>query len=274
MRAGITYRNKHSSEFCTIVKTVGRPIIAPVRQKDEEVPNRDGNIDCSESGGRLFYDDKVLELEFLLVTPNDVELHKQATRFINWISGGYSELIFDDMPYTAWIAKPADLDKLAIELYKNSKIKIQFRCRPFNKFLFDSDGIPLDSDVVLDSDIPIGLGDENEIEFSAGSSSHTLDYLGSAPVRPILHVSLEPTVQQFIMTANGVTLTITPINSSVIDRVYIIDCENGDMPEEVIGDFCEISPEENTINIQSIGGAGNVFFEYRHNFIYGEDIIT
>ncbi len=274
MRAGITYRNKHSSEFCTIVKTVGRPIIAPVRQKDEEVPNRDGNVDCSESGGRLFYDDKVLELEFLLVTPSDTELHRQATRFINWISGGYGELIFDDMPYTVWIAKPVDIDKLAIELYKNSKIKIQFRCRPFNKFLFDSDGIPLDSDVILDSDVPIGFGDENEIEFSAGSSSYTFEYLGSAPVRPVLHISLEPTVQQFIMTMGGVTLTITPASGAVVNKVYIIDCENGDMPEDVIGDFCELKPGENEINIQSIGGAGNVFFEYRHNFIYGEDVIT
>mgnify|MGYP001526253652 FL=1 len=54
MRHGITFRGKHSNDVGVIVKTVGRPIIAPVRQIDEEVPYRDGNVDCSETGGRLY----------------------------------------------------------------------------------------------------------------------------------------------------------------------------------------------------------------------------
>ena len=81
---GITYRGKHSDEFGTIVKTVGRPIIAPVKQVDEEVAYRDGNVDYSEAGGRLYYEDKVLELEFTIRAMNTTELHKKVSRMINW----------------------------------------------------------------------------------------------------------------------------------------------------------------------------------------------
>lgn len=84
---GITYRGKHSDEFGTIVKTVGRPIIAPVKQVDEEVAYRDGNVDYSEAGGRLYYEDKVLELEFTVRAMNTTELHKKVSRMINWLSG-------------------------------------------------------------------------------------------------------------------------------------------------------------------------------------------
>ena len=108
MRHGITFRGKHSNDVGVIVKTVGRPIIAPVRQIDEEVPYRDGNVDCSETGGRLYYDDKVLELDFYLISHDTVELQKNVTKVANWLAGGYGILIFDDMLSTVWIAKPVD----------------------------------------------------------------------------------------------------------------------------------------------------------------------
>ncbi len=267
MHHGITFRGKHSDEFNTIVKTVGRPIIPPVRQVDEEVPYRDGNVDCSETGGRLFYEDKVLELEFTLIAPNTTELQKRVSRFANWLSGGYGELIFDDMPYVKWIAKPADLEDLTINLYKNGKSKVQFRCRPFNRFIFDSNGIPLGSDILLGSDVPIGFGDENEIEFS-GNYSGVLDYQGSAPVRPSVNIDLEQGVTSFKLTVNN-----AEINIAVGDaRTFVIDCENGYMPEGVSGNFCELLPGENNISIEC-SGKGTVFFDYNHNFMFGDDII-
>lgn len=267
MHHGIIFRGKHSDEFNVIVKTVGRPIIAPVKQIDEEIQYRDGNLDFSESGGRLFYEDKVLQLEFTLIAPNTTELQKRVSKFVSWLSGDYGELIFDDMPYVRWIAKPTDLEDLTINLYKNGKSKVQFRCRPFNKFLFDSNGIPLDSDVPLDSDIPIGFGDENEFNFS-GNYIGVLDYQGSAPVRPSINIDLEQGVTSFKLTVNN-----TEIDISVGDvRTFVIDCENGYMPVGVNGDFCELLPGDNTIKIEC-DGSGTVFFDYEHNLIYGEDIL-
>lgn len=266
MRHGITYRGKHSNEFNTIVKSVGRPITPPVRQVDEEVPYRDGNVDCSETGGRLFYDDKVLQLEFTLIARNTTKLQNAVSKFINWLSGGYGELIFDDMPNVIWIAKPVDLDDMTILLYKDGKTTIQFRCHPFNTFVYDSKGIPIDSDIVLDSDIPLDFGAENEIAFLAGTSSYTLDYKGSAPVRPVVQIELSQGVQALTLTVNSAEIYITVGNT----RSFTIDCENAVMPSEATGSFFELVPGENTIKIQSIGGAGNIIFEYKHNFIYGD----
>lgn len=131
MRHGITFRGKHSNDIGVIVKTVGRPFSPPVKQIDEEVQYRDGNIDLSETGGRLYFEDKVLELEFQMICPDNIALQRSASKLVNWLSGGYGELIFDDMPTVKWIAKPVDLDDMKIELYKNSKATVQFRCRPF-----------------------------------------------------------------------------------------------------------------------------------------------
>ena len=122
MRHGITFRGKHSNDIGVIVKTVGRPFSPPVKQIDEEVQYRDGNIDLSETGGRLYFEDKVLELEFQMICPDNIALQRSASKLVNWLSGGYGELIFDDMPTVKWIAKPVDLDDMKIELYKNSKL--------------------------------------------------------------------------------------------------------------------------------------------------------
>ena len=272
MRDGFTYRGRHSNEFYTVVKTVGRPIIAPVKQVDEEIPYRDGNLECSETGGRLYYDDKVLELGVTILAHNTRELHERATRFINWLAGGYAELIFDDMPYVCWIAKPADLESMSIELHRAGKSKIQFRCRPFNIFLYDSDGIPLDSDIPLDSEVPIGFGDENEITVSGGINKHTLNYRGSAPVRPkiIINVTAQTSLKIVI---NGVTLNI----SSSAAREITIDCAAATVNGTGFsGDFCELMPGNNEITVTCSGssdGTCRIFFNYRHNFYCGDDII-
>ena len=265
MHHGITFRGRHSDEFGVVVKTVGRPITPPVKQLDEEVDYRDGNVDFSETGGRLYYEDKVLELEFSIIAVSTTKLNIAVSKIASWLSGGYGELIFDDMPFVFWIAKPVDLDDLTINLYRNGKTKVQFRCRPFNKWIFDSKGIPIGSDYPLGSDIPIGLGNENEIIFSTGSTVKTLDYVGSAPIRPIIKIEPESTVTAFSITVNGVKAECSKIAQS-----FEIDCENAVMPIGFNGDFCELLPGSNDIKIESASGGGTVIFEYRHNFLYGD----
>lgn len=264
MHHGITFRGRHSDEFNVAVKTVGRPITPPVKQEDEAVSYRDGNIDFSEAGGRLYYEDKVLELEFSIIAVSTTRLNITVSRIASWLSGGYGELVFDDMPFVFWLAKPADIDDLTINLYRNGKTKVQFRCRPFNKWVFDSKGIPLDCDYPLDSDIPIGLGDENEIVFSA-NTTRVLNYAGTAPVRPVIKIELANTVTRFSISVNGVKAQRIAAGQN-----FEIDCSSAVMPAGFKGDFCELLPGENEIKIESTGGGGAVIFEYRHNFLYGD----
>ena len=262
---GITYRGKHSDEFGAIVKTVGRPIIAPVKQVDEEVAYRDGNVDYSEAGGRLYYEDNVLELEFTIRAMNTTELHKKVSRMINWLSGGYDELIFDDMPAVAWIAKPVDLESLSILLYKNGRSTIQFRCRPFNRFIYDSQGIPLGAKIQLGAAIPLGMGKENNISFAFGTTTATLNYFGSAPIRPKVAVTRNTSGGSFSIEVNGVEAGF----SANAPSSFEIDCENAVMPSGMSGDFFELVQGENAIEINSSCN-GEVKFEYKHNFYYGD----
>lgn len=266
MRHGITFRGKHSNDVGVIVKTVGRPIIAPVRRIDEEVPYRDGNVDCSETGGRLYYDDKVLELDFYLISHDTVELQKNVTKVANWLAGGYGKLIFDDMLNTVWIAKPVDLDDLTIELYKNGHTKIQFRCRPFNDWIHDSKGVPLDSNHSLDSDIPLGLGDENEIIYGAGATGLELDYCGSAPVRPVVIITPTTETNGFSLTINNSTISST----AAFKNPVTIDCANAVLPSGFSGDFFELKPEINKININCLNGNGQIILEYIPKLLYGD----
>lgn len=272
MRDGFTYRGRHSNEFYTIVKTVGRPIIAPVKQVDEDIPYRDGKLDCSETGGRLYYDDKVLELDITILAHNTRELHGRASRFINWLAGGYAELIFDDMPLVCWIAKPADLESMSIELHRSGKTKIQFRCRPFNIFVHDGSGIPLDSDLALDSDVPLGFGDENEIlNIGNGTITHNLYYYGSAPVRPKIIITITQGTE-LVIQLNGVTLKAGPCGSA---QVLTMDCAAATISGNYLtGDFFELLPGDNRITVtcsRQTSGSCQIVFDYRHKFLYGDD---
>ena len=59
---GIRYRGVHSRDLGLITKTKTRPAAPPVRTTEETILYRDGNLDYSEQGGRLFYDDKIMQL--------------------------------------------------------------------------------------------------------------------------------------------------------------------------------------------------------------------
>lgn len=265
MHYGIRFRGQHSDNFGIVVKTIGRAITPPVKQLDEEVDYRDGNIDFSEAGGRLYYEDKVLELEFSIIASDTTKLNIIVSKIVSWLSGGYGELIFDDMPFVFWVAKPVDIDDLTLNLYRNGKTKVQFRCHPFNKWKFDSKGIPIGSNYLLGTEIPIGLGNENEIIFGAGRIVKTLDYVGSAPVRPIVKIEPKNTVTGFSLTVNGIKAEC----SKMVQNCEI-DCENAVMPNGFNGDFCELIPGSNEIEIECSSGGGTVIFEYRHNFLYGD----
>lgn len=260
---GITFRGKHSREFGIVVRTLRRPPIAPVKQFDEEIAFHDGNADYSEAGGRLFYQDKVLELEFGFISRNLRELNKSISKFISWLAGGYGDLIFDDMPFTIWRAKPVDLGDVELSARKNGRVTVQFRCRPFNSWIFSSEGMPLDSDIQLDSNVPLGFGDENEIDFAIGSNSYTLDYYGTAPIRPIIVVTSSGGVA---LSVNSKVMAISEINGTAI-----IDCAKGTVENAKVGGrFIEIQAGENKIQIVATA-AGSVKFNYIHNFLYGGD---
>ncbi len=274
---GITYRNKHSRrDIGVVTRTVNRPVVPPVRSIDETIPYRDGTLDYSELDGRLFYDDKILEIEIAVVKKDLQSLHKKISKVISWICGGYGDLIFDDMPYVVWIAKPIKIDGIAPELQRVGKTTVQFRCHPFNRLYFDSTGVALDSDIQLDDDIKLGYGDDSDIHVASGDSVINIDYIGTAPVSPQIIINGE--IKAVKLSLSGRSLLVDLPNAISSYDGIILDCEgwrclgcNGDdLTRYTSGDFLELRPGSNTINI-TVLGACDIQLVYYPNYMYGDE---
>lgn len=101
---GVRFRNTHSRDVGLLAKTGKRPAAPPVRTVEETILYRDGNLDYSEQGGRLFYDDKLVEVEFTAIAKELSDTDRLIAAAVKWLSGGWGELIFDDMPLVKWLA--------------------------------------------------------------------------------------------------------------------------------------------------------------------------
>lgn len=279
---GITFRDKHSArDIGVAVKTVARPVMPPPRIVEDSVPYEDGNIDFSELGGRVFYDDKVVEIEISIVGKELTSLHRKISKVAGWLSGGYGYLIFDDMPYTVWIASPVNTSSIAPELQKVGKTTVQFRCRPFNRLLFSSLGIPLDSYVPLDSDIPIGYGDESIIQLKPGMNKIEYDYIGTAPTKILTRITGTSTGGVTIFNEAKPDKVISyqyPFNELFINsESWVCIADEKDVTEKVSGDYgvLEFSPGINSINVMFTGIEEAVLqFDFFANYLYKDERFT
>ena len=268
---GFTYRGLHSiRDIGIIFKTVARPPCPPPRIKNETVPYRDGSIDYSSENGRIYYDDKLLELELSIADKSLIPLHEKITKVVSWLAGGYSALVFDDMPLTVWNAMPVRLDSIAPELARVGKTTVQFRCTPFNNAMFDSSGPVLGSDILLNSDIPIGFGEEIEFDVQNGQSTIDFHYIGTAYSLPKLVFS-NTTATTVTVTCNGKTISYDgDIDGLVIDCKRFSCLYNGaDVSSNATGDYFEFSPSQsNQIKI-TCNAAAHVEVIYDLSFFYG-----
>lgn len=268
---GFTFRGKHSRRDMDIVfRTRARPIVPHVRIIEDEIPYEDGSLDFSEQNGRLYYDDKIIELEITIIRNGLPALHKKISKVVSWLSGGYGDLIFDDMPYVIWTAKPVNIGSIAPELMRVGKTVIQFRCRPFNRLIFSSYGIPLDSAIQLDSGIRIGYGSENYYDLIAGENEIEMEYIGDAPVRPTICFTGE--IKNLTIICGEFELSF----AGAADGLQL-DCKNRiatigeqDVTEQTMGEFLELKPGNNRMVISCGSGSGSVFFDYYPQFLYGD----
>lgn len=265
---GFMYKGKHSGRDIGVFTTVReRPFMAPPKTNfNEDVPYMDGSLDYSQTGGRVFYQDKILEVDFDLKQSDARERNRTIERFTAWLAGGEGELILDDMPFVKWLAYPVNAGDIQISLNRLGKCTIEFRCKPFNDFIYSTgEGIPLDSDFELDSDIPIGWGDEYEIE--NGVNHITVPNDGSAYVRPVI-----------VVTGNFSGIAITMGEKSLSYNKSFseieIDCEafgvfedDEDVTDNSEGEFFELAPGDNEITITA-DGRGTVLFDFSPNYFY------
>ena len=269
MMYGITFRGKRSRDMGIIVKSKNRPSAPIPITTEEAVAFRDGSVDYSNQGGRLYYEDKVLELEFILPRYELRDTHIAISQLVGWLSGWYGELIFDDMPLVAWQARPVDLSDVTTELFRIGRVSIQFRCRPFNHLLFTNSGVILDFDIPLDSIVPIDYGINSTAELETGEQTIQHIYVGDAPVKPKIIINGE-NLSSLCISVNGAKLSYDG-QFSVIE----IDCEKWrayadgvDITAEISGDYGELLPGENQINV-TVDKPAELKFDYKPLFMYG-----
>lgn len=269
--SGITFRGKHSGrDFGLAVRTVSRPIIAPVRTSFETVPGRDGSIDYSELYGRVYYDDKLTEIEISVVAKDIVKLHQKITKTVEWIAGGYGDLLFDDMPNIVWRAFPVSVNDIAPELQRVGKTVIQFRCKPFNRLLWSSKGLEIDSDIPIDSDVPIDFGDDSEYALSNGTNTIVYQNISTVPVSPVFCVT--GNISSLVIECGGKTLSYRGGFTSLsidCDRWETLDGDT-DVSYNTTGEYPELLPGENTMTVIT-DGAGQLIIDFYPQYLYGDD---
>lgn len=271
---GLTYRGKHSlRDFGMQTKITDLPITPPKKTDyEEDIPYRDGSIDFSESGGRVFYKDKTIEVEFYLICNDTAKRNKTIEQFVTWINGGKGELILDDMPFTKWIASPITVEDMTIMLQRAGKTVVAFRCEPFNQLLYDTQGIPLGADIPLGTEIEIGWPINHIYEIANGTNTFKLNNAGNAAVRPKLVFNGNFTSVSF--TCGGNTIKYNHKTTQFTIDCELFSCFEGDTntSEYSNGDYIEIGQGENEIKIQS-NGTGKVEIIYNPLFYYTQSIL-
>ena len=268
---GFTYRGLHSIRDIGIVfKTLARPPCPPPRIKNETVPYLDGSIDYSSENGRIYYDDKVVEIELSVVEKNLMALHEKITKVVSWLAGGYSALVFDDMPFTVWNAIPVSLDSIAPELARVGKTTVQFRCTPFNNAIFDSSGPVLGSDILLGSDIPIGFGENMEADLQNGQNILDFPYVGTAYSSPKI-VFTNTSATSVTVSCNGKTITYNgDVDGLIIDcKRFSCIINDTDVSFNASGDYFEFSPQQSNRITFTIDASAHVEVIYDLSYFYG-----
>jgi len=282
MYGGFTYNQKHSyNDLGLVAKSAARPLIPPQKAVAYSAADFDGVMTFNPMGTRAAYGNKALILQMGIAAPSGEEggfadLQTLIAQVADWLSnpgGGYLPLIFDDMPDTKWLVRPASGGNIAFQLARAGRFELTFDCQPFNTLLFDSTGVSLDGDVVLGSPVLLDQESVSVIPSVTGAGgSYTIYTLSAAPTRP--RVTLTG-------SGNGVTVGIggeSVSYSGSWSGTLVFDCAsycatlNGaDVTNNVTGDFPEISGGPGDIPVTVTGAGLNCSAEFYHtyNVFYG-----
>ena len=277
---GFEYNGTHSYDVYGIyTKSSNRPILPALRKREIMISGKHGTYDF---GGNT-YDNRIVSVDIAYIrdTLNEFRLH--ARDIAAWLSQtSYKELIFDDEPDKYYLAKI--YNDIGLEtLYTLGEATIQFECQPFALYVVTSaedvyldDGIPLDSDILLDS------GDDYAYTLAPESSGDviTVVYIGTSELElgaeegAQFDIIVTGTFTVFSISMNGKTLTYT---ENCVAQTITIDNVNATVKNGVtnklskvtgdVADFLKLIPGNNIITISKTGGNVDFTFNFRPIFI-------
>lgn len=270
MRTGFTFREQHSGSFDgVIVKTVDRPVRPDTKEEIFNPSNGDGERSFARANpyGREFYESKIYQMEIDIIASGLSDLQSKITKLSRWIMGS-GILIFDDTPLVRWIARIVDTVQYMPEHGgKNAKFIVKYKVQPFAELVFNTmDGVCLDDEIELDSDIPLDLGEFFTFE---GAGTHTVKNIGDMPVRPIITVN--NATKPVTISVNGIELTVPKSAEIDCENYTVRDTKGNSLMREISGDFFELMVGDNAMVVISSENVA-VEVEYNPKYIHNVDI--
>jgi phage-related protein len=196
---------------------------------------------------------------------------------VSWLSGWYDELIFDDMPYTVWLARPEDLGSIEASLHRIGKFTVQFRCRPFNRDIIDLSEVKVGSIVPVGRQIPINYQSDMSKAFDVGNTEFIFNNVGDAPTLPIIKITAAEgsTISNIQIQINGCTLSYKQTFSELSLNCATWQALSGEseVTSAVYGDYPEIIPGRNEMTV-SANGSGTISFVGYPQYLYGAGGLT
>lgn len=121
------YKNRHSTEFNIISRSVNRSLLPPLRPKTLEITDRHGLYDFTGNT----YGNRTITMEIAYIGRNYNELRNRAREIAAWLTSKQAEkLVFDDEPEKFYLARIYTATPLE-NLWRLGWATITFDCQPF-----------------------------------------------------------------------------------------------------------------------------------------------
>lgn len=268
---GILLNGTHSSTIPATWKTTSRPIMPSPKIYRQDAPEQDSDYDFSNYNEDkiLHYQDRVFEGTLTIVSSSIIQRNIALSKLAKWLFGSWKTLEFDDMPGTLWTARVENQEQISYELGRVGIATVYFRVKPFSNWFLNScsGGIPLDSNVLLDSSIPLGLDLTSTYNFVSGNQTFTIDNFGDWYTEPIITVT-----GTFSQITIGIDEKVYTYEDSIQSGdTLVINCKNNIITKNGIntmtyasGDRFIFAPGENELIVNSDGtGTIQVLFDYK-----------
>lgn len=271
MKAGFTFKNRHSGEFGITVKTKSRPIVPEQKIYSYDIPLMDGEYDMTSSNpyGRPFYKNRLFELELSIAGASLGELQHKAARIASWLTGN-GELIFDDTSACKWNTRVcSDVSFVPEHRGRMAKMNVVFRVDIGEATFNTADGIKLSDGVRLDSDLPLDISVQFEKTLIKGKNQIDFINIGDYFVRPMF----EFTGEAKSITVNSGSKSITVQNpygsGTVIDfeKCRTTSTSGYNLLSLTEGDFFEFSGGKTQITV-SVDAQSTLIMHYTPRTIY------
>lgn len=229
------------------VRTKSRPIIPSVKSFTLDLPYRDGEYDFSASNpqDREHYMNRVFIMMLTAAADNLTALQSKISKLSLWLSGS-GDLIFDDIPLIVWHARISDeIIYMPEHGGKTAMLEVSFSASPFGKNIFGTEGPVLDTEMPLDSLIPLSL-EEKYICTVTGSGEMCIINFGDRPARPVIKIA--GNAGKVTLTLGDKSLSFTAGGSASVNfEKQTVTNAGGSV--KVSGEFFELKEGANVLKI-------------------------